>query len=264
LISRLQTKLEPTLRKALAKVLTRLPDALWWRLRVLRKPFPYFGDDMVLRGRLLPFQEDPAFVSAFRSAIGFAPAYVGKLDVRWRALVCVWAARQALLTEGDFVECGVNTGILSGTICRALNFDQLDRQFYLFDTYNGIPVEQANAVEAGGVLAKNTRYKEVFDVASENFRDFHNAILVRGRVPESLETVKFGKIAYLSLDMNIMEPERAAFEALWPRVSPGGVVVFDDIGFVGHEEQRTSALALAAKVHRPMLFLPTGQGLLIK
>ena len=36
------------------------------------------------------------------------------------------------------------------------------------------------------------------------------------------------RIALLNMDLDLAEPTLAALEALWPRVVPGGVVVFDE------------------------------------
>ena len=53
--------------------------------------------------------------------------------------ICVWAAIQALKIEGIFAECGVDTAVTSGTVIKYLDFGNLDREFFLFDTFSGIP-----------------------------------------------------------------------------------------------------------------------------
>jgi O-methyltransferase len=40
-------------------------------------------------------------------------------------------------TTGDFVECGVNTGIFSLAVCEYVDFNRLDKSLWLFDTYKG-------------------------------------------------------------------------------------------------------------------------------
>jgi predicted O-methyltransferase YrrM len=77
-------------------------------------------------------------------------------------------------------------------------------------------------------------------------------------------TVEIKEVAYLSIDMNIAYPERAAIEHFWPRIVPGGVVVLDDYAFAGYDEQRRSMDEFARHAGVPILTLPTGQGLLIK
>src|SRR5690606_4905939 len=91
-----------------------------------------------------------------------------------------------------------------------------------------------------------------------------NATLVRGRVPDTLSGPDIRSVAYLSIDMYIVEPERAALEHFWPLIADGGVVVLDDYGFRGHEMQRASADEFAASAGVPILPLPTGQGVMVK
>lgn len=53
--------------------------------------------------------------------------------------------------EGDFVECGVNRGGLSRAVMHYVDFERLDKQFWLLDTFEG-PVDRlirkTNEVEA--------------------------------------------------------------------------------------------------------------------
>jgi O-methyltransferase len=250
-----------TWRSLLESVFYNVPTLSRWAA-IYGRP-SHDGDAMALWGRTMPF-DDGGFAAAYDDTTKFTTTRLRLLDIRWRAYICCWAAKQALLTEGDFVECGVNTGILSGTVCRYLDFAKLDRKFWLFDTYEGIPVALALENEQIKVKQHNKHYFDVWDVANSNFAQFTNANLVKGRVPESLHTVSIGKVAYLSIDMNVAVPERAALDYFWQKVSPGGVIVLDDYGFVGHDEQRLTANEFAASVGVPILPLPTGQAIMVK
>lgn len=57
--------------------------------------------------------------------------------MEWRVHVALWAARLALSTKGDFVECGVNAGFVSSAMMESLNWASLDRTFFLIDTFYG-------------------------------------------------------------------------------------------------------------------------------
>ena len=54
----------------------------------------------------------------------------------------------------------------------------------------------------------------------------------------------------------------AVAEAIWDRLTPGGMIVLDDYGFGGHEEQRAAWDAFTAARGARVLALPTGQGLI--
>ena len=249
------------LKSRLLPLFYRVPSLSRWTA-LYGKP-AHDGDGMAIWGRSVPFA-DPAFANAYIATTQFTTDRLRRMDIRWRAYVCCWAAKQALAVEGDFVECGVNTGILSGTICRYLAFGQLERQFWLLDTYEGIPDELAKETERGTVKSHNRHYSDVWEIANMNFAAFKNTTLVRGKVPGTLSEVKTDAVSYLSVDMNIAAPERSALEYFWPKMAPGGVIVLDDYGFAGHDEQRLSADEFAASVGHAVLALPTGQGLIIK
>jgi O-methyltransferase len=64
--------------------------------------------------------------------------------------------------------------------------------------------------------------------------------------------------------MNIAYPERKAIEYFWPKLSCGALVVLDDYGWLGYEEQHEAMDDFAKSVGVEILSLPTGQGLIAK
>lgn len=181
-------------------------------------------------------------------------------------MVCCWAAWHAKHLEGDFVECGVNTGILSIAVCNYIDFNSTGKSFYLFDTFCGIPQEQMLPEEiAGGRIQENQRYyEECYELAKHNFAQFPKAHLVRGKVPDTLNSVPIEKVCYLSIDMNIVAPEIAAIEYFYYKLVPGAPVILDDYAFAGYYKQKEAWDVFAAKKGFKILCLPTGQGLFIK
>jgi hypothetical protein len=186
-------------------------------------------------------------------------------NIQWRVAVTCWAAVHGSKLEGDFVECGVNTGVHSLAICEYINFNVLGKKFYLFDTYCGMPEEQMSDFEHSIHKGRNERlYPECYEIAKKNFAPFPNAILVRGKIPDTLNSVPIEHIAYLSIDMNLAYPERCALEHFWPKMTPGAIVVLDDYAWANADEQKTSHDAFAASKGTEILTLPTGQGLLVR
>ncbi len=234
--------------------------------RQRRRKVDYYADGLGLRGKSLAAIEDPHFSAAFQKAVELnREGWSGKVpDIRWRAHTAVWAARRGLELEGDFVECGVYLGILSLTILHSLDFARVPKRFWLFDTWDGLsdgalsPAEKKRSEESGWI------YRGVYDLAVRNFSPFPNVTLVRGTLPDSLEGQPLDKIAYLSIDLNSARPEEAVIRLLWNRISPGGVVLIDDYGWIGFDEQRQMWDAFAADCGVPILSSPTGQGIMLK
>lgn len=227
----------------------------------------YASDGMILIGKNAAFLQDPVFRRAYRAGIdsGHRIGGGGDLGIQWRVATCLWAAAHARNLPGDFVECGVNTGIMSLAICERLGFGSLDRRFWLLDTFEGIPPEQMSATERADRTAENAAfYGDCHETARRNFAPYPNARLVRGRIPDTLPEVEAEQVAYLHIDLNIAAPERAAIEHFWSLMSPSGVVILDDYGWQHYAEQKASMDEWAAGEGVPILNLPTGQGLLVK
>jgi O-methyltransferase len=231
-------------------------DAARAALRQQTEKLSYDADGMKLWEKNLAALRAPRFRDAYtRSASPDVP-------IDFRAYICCWAAGRAARLDGDFVECGVNRGWLSLTICNYLDFNSIGKSFYLFDTYDGIPPEQITERERE--RAALHQYSDCYESTKQAFAPFPGAVLVRGRIPDSLQSVTIDRVAYLSIDMNIALPERAAIEFFWPKLSPGAVVVLDDYAFGGYEAQHETMDEFASQHGVEILTLPTGQGLLIK
>ncbi len=208
------------------------------------------------------FLSDPRFRRSYNEGI----ARLGtEVHVEWRVRVSLWAARAAMKLDGDFVECGVNTGIMAGAIMDDLNWmARAPRRFWLLDTFEGMPLEGLSAASIAAVEAMNVSYTNVYDVVRQYFSKYPNVTLVRGRVPNTLTEVTADRIAFVSIDMNAPEPEIAAGEYFWPRMLPGAMMVLDDYNFIGCEAQRPAWDQFAARHGIDILPLPTGQGLVVK
>ncbi|MFM9872466.1 MAG: TylF/MycF/NovP-related O-methyltransferase [Fimbriimonadaceae bacterium] len=210
------------------------------------------------------FVYDPRFVAAYERGL----KATGK-DYRfhWRVHVALWAAEMAAKVPGDFVECGVNKGFMSSAMMQLLDWNSMDRMFWLLDTFDGIDERFLSEEEkASGRMGMNDGefYVKGVELVRENFSEWERVEIVVGAVPETLPKVKAEQVAFLHLDMNCAPPEVAALEHFWPLLSPGGVVLMDDYTYSGYEVQHKSLRECAARLGTPILGLPTGQGVVIK
>lgn len=223
------------------------------------RPKTYDHDGMIIFNDA-DFLQDPLFLEAYR--LGKATGSFGQMDIEWRVYVACWAAQQGLRLEGDFVECGVSRGGLSRAIMHYIDFNShTDRKFYLLDTYCGFP-EDLKSIAAASNLKD---YSECYDDVVKTFSPFPNTVIVRGRVPDTLPQVEARKVCYLSLDMNVAEPEIAAAEYFWDRMSSGAIILLDDYGFgPDYLRQKHAMDEFARSRGVSVLLLPTGQGIILK
>jgi O-methyltransferase len=225
----------------------------------------YDADGLATYGKNVGWRNVPGFQEAYSLGARSGHKFPG-ISHEWRVHIACWAAAHALHIDGDLVECGVNTGCDSLAICKYLDIDSVGRTFWLFDTYRGIPLQQASTKEIGKATAYNEiYYEECFELAKKNFAPFKSARLVRGLVPETLSQFPVDRrVAYLHLDMNLAAPELAAIRFFWPKLSHGAVVLLDDYAWQGHEAQYDAMNDFAASVGVRIATLPTGQGLIIR
>lgn len=220
----------------------------------------YFQDGL-LTVHNSDFRTDPKFAEAYR--LGKATGSWGRQDVEWRAYVCCWAAWSVRDKEGDFVECGVNRGGLSRTVISYVDFEKLNKRFWLLDTYEGLEGHLISEDERRrGILPGG--YEPSFEQVMETFGSYPRIEIVRGVIPDTLAQVTATAVCYLSIDMNNAAPEIAAAEHFWDRLVPGGIIILDDYGWKKNINQKLAFDRFAEARNVRVFSLPTGQGLLVK
>ena len=144
---------------------------------------------------------------------------------------------------GDFVECGVWKGgsaLLAGLAMRAFG---ADRRLHLYDTFEGMTAPTDVDVDLEGHFARDYIeqygddgkwcYAGVEDVkaafTAHGFTEPQVRYVV-GDVMQTLRTDLPDAISVLRLDTDWYESTRFELETLYPRLSPGGVLIIDDYG----------------------------------
>jgi hypothetical protein len=220
-----------------------------------------YNQDGLATAHNADFVEEPRFKAAYEAGKATGSWTFG--DLTWRAYVVCWAAERGAALDGDFVECGVNRGGYALSVIKYVGFEHLAKRFFLLDTYEGLaeryisPEERARGVRVG-------EYEPCYDAVVRTFSPYSNVTIVRGAVPETLPEVTAEKIAFLSLDMNTRDPEIAAAECFWDRLTSGAAIVLDDYGWRKHYEQKLAFDEFARARGVQVLSLPTGQGLILK
>lgn len=235
---------------------------------VLPKDKITYAHDLLYTYHSCDFMTDPRFISAYAAgkSTDIHKSILDNYEIYWRIHVLCWAASQAVHLEGDFVDCGVNTGIFARAVIDYTDFDSTGKKYYLLDTFDGLDERYSTEKELERELnqkyraGKDTLYNEVKGI----FEPF-NVEIIKGAVPDTLLQVKSEKVAYLSVDMNCVEPEVAALEFFWDKLVKGGIILLDDYGYANHyKEQKAAHDAFAASKGVEILTLPTCQGLIIK
>ena len=209
----------------------------------------FAGDNLIAFGRNLGFLDDTRFIAAYKTHAQ-TPAERGVL---WRTATVVWAARQALRRDGDFVECGC----YKGTTARILldTVDLGDRAYFLYDLFDH------DASMAHTTMPEHS--PDLFGQVQARFAEFPNVKVIQGAVPQSFEQGLPDKICFAHIDMNSAPAEIGALNALESRLVPGALIVLDDFGAAPYRAQHLAETKWFGERGIPVLELPTSQGLAI-
>jgi len=152
---------------------------------------------------------------------------------------------------GVFVECGVANGANAGAMAFALFKHGDRREFYLIDSFQGIPLAGPRDDAQPGIgpfiadvnlpLEERLRSSGMSVASADSVRsnmarwglssiDFH---YVEGWFQHTLPKIIIPEIAMLRLDGDLYESTMCCLEHLYPYVSPGGCVLIDDYGLAG-------------------------------
>jgi hypothetical protein len=105
-----------------------------------------------------------------------------------------------------------------------------------------------------------TMYRDV----KARFADYPYVKIIKGSVPQSFSEGFPEQIAFAHIDMNHPAAEAGALERVLPKLSSGGVIVFDDYGWWAYSAQKIALDPIAKSNGCKILELPTGQALLMK
>jgi len=216
----------------------------------------FASDCLITWAKTMGFLDDEKFVKGINSRLsGDAYNDNAVLGTIWRSHTMCWAGQQCLGVEGDYVEAGYYSGDTVRMVVDYVGFGDLDKRYWLYDLFdNDGDVTEFLPGHAGGLYEKTVA----------KFTDFENVRIIKGKIPDSFEQGAPEKIALLHIDMNNAPSERATLEALYDRVQPGGIFVFDDYGWVQYRAQKDSADEFMAQRGKKILELPTGQGFAVR
>jgi O-methyltransferase len=147
---------------------------------------------------------------------------------------------------GAFVECGVWKGGSSmAAALRLIQLNEPDRAFYLFDTFagmtppDGIDRSVTSGLSAAAMLKSAPTTSKLLAFAPKDEVRNNMATtgyppdlvhLIEGSVEETLPAQAPEKIAVLRLDTDWYKSTRHELIHLFPRLSPGGILIIDDYG----------------------------------
>ena len=148
-----------------------------------------------------------------------------------RAWTLISAYRQTESLPGEVWETGVYQGG-SATLLKLLMQESMASNgqrlipLRLFDSFEGLPAsEHSLDLHASGEF-NDTALEQVMEmVGKEDWVDFR-----KGWIPQTFAGLEDARIRFAHVDVDLYQPILDCCEFIYPRLVPGGIMVFDDYG----------------------------------
>lgn len=185
----------------------------------------------------------------------------------WRHWIVSYSVRHAIKFSKDgeynFVECGVGIGITTFFALREVHSHSKIKKIFmhLYDSWDAMREKDLLNRE----LSSSGRYSGLdIDITKRNLSEFSDHLIFhRGYIPDSFHVAPESpnSVAYLHIDLNSAKPTKSALEFFYPKISSGGVILFDDYGDRAFVDTKKVIDEFFYDKPGSLLKLPTGQAI---
>ncbi|MBI3889900.1 MAG: class I SAM-dependent methyltransferase, partial [Candidatus Wallbacteria bacterium] len=160
--------------------------------------------------------------------------------------------------EGDTAECGAYKGASSYLICE--HFAAAAKLHHVFDSFEGL----SSPGLADGQYWKAGDLTSGDDVLRRSLSAFPNLRVYPGWIPSRFGEVENSRFCFVHIDVDLHDPTLQSLEFFYPRMVPGGVLLFDDYGFSSCPGARQATDEFMRGRPEGLVHVPTGQAFVVK
>jgi O-methyltransferase len=138
-------------------------------------------------------------------------------------------SRQGGCGDEKFIEIGVWRGGTGMLIARRMAMLGIGQPVYLCDTFTGVVKAGPHDPHYKGGEHADTSIAAVSELADR--LSISNYRIVVGVFPEEAPSELItGPVAFCHIDVDAYDSAKDCFSSIWPRLTIGGIVIFDDYG----------------------------------
>lgn len=160
--------------------------------------------------------------------------------------------------EGDTAECGVFEGASSSLICA--NSLRKPRRHHLFDSFEGL----SEPMDLDGTYWKPHDLTCSEQQVRSNLSEFDRLVFHKGWIPSRFSDVGDTSFSFVHIDVDLYEPTLDSLRFFYPRLSPRGIILCDDYGFLTCPGARKAMDEFFIDKPEPIIQSPSGQAFVIK
>ncbi|AWX59153.1 methyltransferase [Brevibacillus brevis] len=220
--------------------------------------YPY--EEIKPRNDYAPWKEDELFKETYNQVENYTLVDIYRAYTLWSLVEQV-----SKCEEGVFIEIGVWKGGTGALIAKKAELLGLNENVYLCDTFLGVVKADSkyDTVYRGG--EHNDTSEEIVRDLIENRMQLKRVNILRGVFPDdSHDKIMEKKVRLCHIDVDVYLSAAEIFDWVWERITIGGVVIFDDYGFMFTEG--ITKLVNQLKHRNDLLFIynHSGQAVFVK
>lgn len=165
----------------------------------------------------------------------FRDEYWAELGVEGEGDSLIGLLDSTLDLEGEVIECGVYRGSSLFRIAQRLKTAGSDKTVFACDSFEGFPAERVGKFDATflrPISKLRGKFTGAGDVPEriERFCGYFGTPIqiAKGFFSETLPALTDRRYSFIHLDVDLYESYVECLDLLYPCLTPGGVVVFDD------------------------------------
>jgi O-methyltransferase len=175
-----------------------------------------------------PWHADASFNEAYEAVLGFTLVDKYRCFELWKLV-----EQSAKLPSGAILEVGVWRGGTGALIAKQAKECGIPGQVYLCDTFVG--VAKAGQKDSGyrGGEHSDTTLQVVEELVFQKM-NLDNVRILEGVFPDQTShEIKDSEFRFCHIDVDVYQSAKDTVNWIWDKMVRGGIIVFDDYGFVG-------------------------------
>ena len=167
-------------------------------------------------------------------------------------------SKQVECLPGEVAEVGVYRGGTAKLLAQL--FSHKNKAVHLFDTFSGMPQTDPNK----DLLRKGAYAHTSLERVKELLEKYSNVEFHQGFFPDTATPITNTEFCLVHIDVDIYKSVMDCCHFFYRRMTNGGVMVFDDYGFLSCPGAKTAVDEFFSDKDEYPIYLPTGQCFIIK
>jgi len=174
--------------------------------------------------------------------------------------------KEAPISDGEVSECGCWKGLSAYIIAAELKKRNYKNKFYIFDSFEGLSkLDKQDEIKDKNNFDENEIRKYFaysLDRVKKNLEEFKDMMVIyKGWIPSTFKEVEKKTFSFVHIDVDLYKPILDSFNFFWPKMTKGGIILFDDYGSMSFPGAKLAVDEFLKNINKnEYLFVPLSFG----